>query len=159
MRADTAGLIEYVGRVDRQVKVRGFRVEPGEVERQLLAHPGIRQAYVCTRRDPTHGTNELLAYVVAAPDLSFAQFDRHLNATLPPYLRPHRVHRVGALPLTANGKVDSDALRGRDDPPWRDDDPTDAPVHRLAADGARAGRRGAGRAGPATRRPVDRQRW
>ncbi|MEU1756803.1 amino acid adenylation domain-containing protein [Micromonospora matsumotoense] len=128
VRADTAGLIEYVGRVDRQVKVRGFRVEPGEVERQLLTHPGIRQAYVCTRRDPTHGTNELLAYVVAAPYLSFAQFDRHLHATLPPYLRPHRVHRVGALPLTANGKVDSDALRERDDPPWRDDDPTDAPV-------------------------------
>ncbi|MEU4778804.1 amino acid adenylation domain-containing protein [Micromonospora sp. NPDC023633] len=125
VRADAAGRIEYVGRVDRQVKVRGFRVEPGEVERQILAHPGVRQAYVCARRDPAHGTNELLAYLVTAADLSFAEFDRHLGATLPPYLRPHRVHRVGALPLTANGKVDSDALLRRDDPPWRDgpDDP------------------------------------
>ncbi|MEV6704217.1 amino acid adenylation domain-containing protein [Micromonospora wenchangensis] len=128
VRADSAGLIEYVGRVDRQVKVRGFRVEPGEVERQLLTHPGIRQAYVCTRRDPAHGTNELLAYVVAAPGLSFGRLDRHLNATLPPYLRPHRVYRVGALPLTPNGKVDSAALLRRDDPPWRDDDPTGTPV-------------------------------
>ncbi|MGC4792064.1 amino acid adenylation domain-containing protein [Micromonospora sp. DT178] len=125
VRADAAGRVEYVGRVDRQVKVRGFRVEPGEVERQILAHPGVRQAYVCTRRDPVHGTNELLAYLVTAADLSFAEFDRHLAATLPPYLRPHRVHRVGALPLTANGKVDSDALLRRDDPPWREgrDDP------------------------------------
>ncbi|MEH0971442.1 amino acid adenylation domain-containing protein [Micromonospora sp. CPCC 205546] len=121
VRADAAGRIEYVGRIDRQVKVRGFRVEPGEVERQILAHPGIRQAYVCTRRDPAHGTNELLAYLVTAADLSFAEFDRHLAATLPPYLRPHRVHRVGALPLTANGKVDSDALLRCADPPWRAD--------------------------------------
>ncbi|WP_327028827.1 amino acid adenylation domain-containing protein [Micromonospora sp. NBC_01740] len=119
VRADAAGRVEYVGRVDRQVKVRGFRVEPGEVERQVLAHPGVRQAYVCTRRDPVHGTNELLAYLVTAGDLSYAEFDRHLTATLPPYLRPHRVHRVGALPLTANGKVDADALLRRDDPPWR----------------------------------------
>ncbi|MEU6073734.1 amino acid adenylation domain-containing protein [Micromonospora sp. NPDC047074] len=134
VRADAAGLVEYVGRVDRQVKVRGFRVEPGEVERQILAHPGIRQAYVCTRRDPARGTTELLAYVVAAADLSFADFDRHLGATLPPYLRPHRVHRVRALPLTRNGKVDADALLRGDDPPWRDephrrdDGPVDAPV-------------------------------
>ncbi|WP_194820796.1 non-ribosomal peptide synthetase [Micromonospora sp. S-DT3-3-22] len=128
VRADPAGLIEYVGRVDRQVKVRGFRVEPGEVERQILTHPGVRQAYVCTRRDPAHGTTELLAYVVTDADLSFAQFDRHLGATLPPYLRPHRVYRVGALPLTPNGKVDSAALLRRDDPPWRDDDPTGTPV-------------------------------
>ncbi|MEV4467269.1 amino acid adenylation domain-containing protein [Micromonospora echinofusca] len=125
VRADAAGRVEYVGRVDRQVKVRGFRVEPGEVERQLLAHPGVRQAYVRTRRDPAHGTNELLAYVVTTADLSFAEFDRHLGETLPPYLRPHRVHRVAALPLTANGKVDADALLRRDDPPWREgrDDP------------------------------------
>ncbi|MCX4387921.1 amino acid adenylation domain-containing protein [Micromonospora peucetia] len=128
VRADAAGRIEYVGRVDRQVKVRGFRVEPGEVERQILAHPAVRQAYVCTRRDPVHGTNELLAYLVTAADLAFADFDRHLGATLPPYLRPHRVHRVQALPLTANGKVDSDALLRREDPPWRDGDPADAPT-------------------------------
>ncbi|GAB3136676.1 non-ribosomal peptide synthetase [Micromonospora sonneratiae] len=122
VRGDGNGRFEYVGRVDRQVKVRGFRVEPGEVERQIVTHPAVRQAYVCTRRDPVHGTNELLAYLVVDPELSFVDFDRHLAATLPPYLRPHRVHRVGALPLNANGKVDQETLLRCDDPPWRRDD-------------------------------------
>ncbi|MFB6392421.1 amino acid adenylation domain-containing protein [Polymorphospora sp. 2-325] len=121
VRQDTAGRIEYVGRVDRQVKVRGFRVEPGEVERQIVTHPAVRQAYVCTRRGPL-GVNELLAYLVAGPDLSFVDLDRHLAAALPAYMRPHRIHLVDALPLNANGKVDQDALLGRDDPPWRGDD-------------------------------------
>ncbi|MEV0607418.1 amino acid adenylation domain-containing protein [Polymorphospora rubra] len=120
VRRDAAGRIEYVGRVDRQVKVRGFRVEPGEVERQIVTHPAVRQAYVCTRRDPL-GVNELLAYVVAGPGLSFVDFDRHLAAALPAYMRPHRVHLVDALPLNANGKVDQDALLRRADPPWRGD--------------------------------------
>lgn len=115
------GDIEYVGRVDRQVKVRGFRIEPGEVERQLMVHPGIRQAYACTRRTDEHGPMELLAYLVTEPELSFAAVDRHLAATVPTYMRPHRLYRVDALPLTANGKVDQAALLSRADRPWRAD--------------------------------------
>ncbi|MYU56091.1 MULTISPECIES: non-ribosomal peptide synthetase [Streptomyces] len=119
VRRDADGHIEYVGRADRQVKVRGFRIEPGELERQIVAHPAVQQAYVCTRRDAATGVNELLAYLVLRAELSFEDFGRHVAAGLPPYMRPHRVHLVEALPLNANGKVDRAALLGRADPPWR----------------------------------------
>ncbi|HEV2888122.1 MAG TPA: amino acid adenylation domain-containing protein, partial [Jatrophihabitans sp.] len=131
VRRDADGLVSYLGRTDRQVKVRGFRIEPGELERQLLTHPAIHQAFVCTRRSGALGANELLAYLVLGQPLSFEAFERHLADRLPSYMRPHRVYLVEALPLTANGKVDRDALLGRDDPPWRaESDPatgTDSP--------------------------------
>ena len=114
----TGGLVTCLGRTDRQVKVRGFRIEPGELERQLTEHPAISQAYVCTRRTGSSGA-ELLAYLVPAGPLDYADYERHLAATLPSYMRPHRVYLLDALPLTPNGKVDQDALLGRDDPPWR----------------------------------------
>lgn len=118
VRQDTDGLVTYVGRADRQVKVRGFRIEPGEVERRILAHPGVRQVHVCTRRDEA-GRNELLAFVAPAGDLAFDAYDRHLAAALPPYMRPHRTHLVDALPLNANGKVDQDGLLRTAGTPWR----------------------------------------
>ncbi|MFD9905300.1 amino acid adenylation domain-containing protein [Streptomyces sp. NPDC059063] len=118
VRADAEGRVAYVERADRQVKVRGFRIEPGELERQIVTHPAVRQAYVCTRRD-AHGTNELLAHLVLGADLSYDDFDRHLAASLPAYMRPHRTYLVDELPLNANGKVDKAALLRRDDAPWR----------------------------------------
>ncbi|MEV5595500.1 amino acid adenylation domain-containing protein [Streptomyces sp. NPDC052496] len=118
VRRGDDGLISYVGRADRQVKVRGFRIEPGELERQIEAHPAVRQAYVCTRRD-AHGVNELLAYLVLGDELSFDAFDRHLADGLPAYMRPHHVYLVEELPLNANGKVDATALSRRDDRPWQ----------------------------------------
>ncbi|HEX4729588.1 MAG TPA: AMP-binding protein, partial [Jatrophihabitans sp.] len=116
-----AGLISYVGRTDRQVKVRGFRIEPGEVERQLLSHPAIRQAYAGTRRDEDRGSHELLAYLVLGGSLSYAELDQHLADTLPAYMRPHRIYRVEQLPRTANGKVDQNALLALDVEAWRPD--------------------------------------
>ncbi|MFB7781068.1 AMP-binding protein [Streptomyces bauhiniae] len=116
VRRGADGLIECVGRADRQVKVRGFRIEPGELERHILTHPAVRQAYVCTRRDERQGVNELLAYLVPGSALDFDEFDRHLTAGLPPYMRPHRIHLVDELPLTANGKTDQAALLRRDEP-------------------------------------------
>ncbi|MFI7098935.1 amino acid adenylation domain-containing protein [Streptomyces sp. NPDC050161] len=118
VRRDGAGRLTYVGRVDRQVKVRGFRIEPGEIERCLESHPAIRQAYVCARRD-TAGAQELLAYLVPDGELSFEQCDRHLATGLPAYMRPHHLFVVDALPLTANGKVDRDALLSGGGAPWR----------------------------------------
>ncbi|MFE6400798.1 amino acid adenylation domain-containing protein [Streptomyces alboflavus] len=123
VRVDAEGRMEYVERADRQVKVRGFRVEPGELERQIVAHPAVRQAYVCTHRDPD-GVNELLAYLVLGAELSYEDFDRHLAASLPAYMRPHRAYRVVELPLNANGKVDKSALLRRADVPWTAADPT-----------------------------------
>ncbi|MEV0281951.1 amino acid adenylation domain-containing protein [Streptomyces sp. NPDC050610] len=119
VRQDATGLITYVGRLDRQVKVRGFRIEPGEIEARITAHAAVRQAHVCTRRDAADAANELLAYLVLGADLSFDDFDRHLAAALPAYMRPHRVHRVDELPRNANGKVDEAALLRRADTPWR----------------------------------------
>ncbi|MEU5101220.1 MULTISPECIES: amino acid adenylation domain-containing protein [unclassified Streptomyces] len=119
VRADPDGVISYLGRMDRQVKVRGFRIEPAEVERRIAAHPAVRQAYVCTREDPEASGHELLAYLVAGPELEFEEFGRHLTSAVPAYMRPHRVHRVDALPLTGNGKVDRAALLRRTDRPWQ----------------------------------------
>ncbi|WNV88971.1 AMP-binding protein [Umezawaea sp. Da 62-37] len=134
------GLLTYAGRVDRQVKVRGFRVEPGEVERALTAHPAVRHAHVAARRPADGGPLRLLAWLVTDAEPSFAEFTAFVAAHLPDYLRPHHLHLLDALPLTANGKVDEAALLARTDPPWRDaepvesaDDPLSREVLALAA--------------------------
>ena len=118
VRRNSEERFEYVGRVDRQVKVRGFRIEPGEIEQQLAAHPAVRQVYVCAHRE-LDGPNELLAYLVTDGDPDFDAFDAHVRASLPVYMRPHRVYLVEALPLTGNGKVDQAALLARGERPWR----------------------------------------
>ncbi|MEU5717066.1 amino acid adenylation domain-containing protein [Streptomyces sp. NPDC020403] len=118
-RADDEGLVVYVGRTDRQVKVRGFRIEPGEVERRVLTHPAVQRAHVCTRRAGREGPSELLAFVVLCQELSYEEFDSHLTAHLPTYMRPHQIHRVAGLPLNANGKVDEATLLRQAERPWR----------------------------------------
>ena len=128
VRRNPAGELEYLGRRDRQVKVRGFRIEPGEVERQILAHPAVGQAYVCVRHDTDKGVNELLAYLVPREGLDFAGFQHHLAARLPVYMRPHRLYLRDALPLNANGKIDQAALLGGDAAPWRADEGSAIPA-------------------------------
>jgi amino acid adenylation domain-containing protein len=118
VRRTPEGLIVYVGRADRQVKVRGFRIEPGEVEQKILQHPAVRQVHVCTRRDEAGG-HELLAYLVPQSALDHDDFDRHLKATLPSYMRPHRLYLVGGMPLTRNGKLDEEQLVRQAGAPWR----------------------------------------
>ncbi|MFF4753604.1 amino acid adenylation domain-containing protein [Streptomyces sp. NPDC002514] len=118
VRQDAEGRVTYVGRADRQVKVRGFRIEPGEVERQILTLPAVRRAYVCTRRDAAD-RHELLAFLVPGDDLAFDAYERHLTTALPSYMRPHHTHLVTELPLTANGKVDRAALLRAAGTPWR----------------------------------------
>jgi amino acid adenylation domain-containing protein len=100
-RAD--GLLEYLGRNDRQVKVRGQRVELGEIEHALAAHPGVRQCAVLPRRD-----SYLAAYIVG--DASPADLREHLAARLPTYMIPAAFVTLPALPLTPNGKLDTAAL-------------------------------------------------
>ncbi|WP_330310506.1 amino acid adenylation domain-containing protein [Streptomyces sp. NBC_00523] len=104
-RAD--GQLEFLGRLDGQVKVRGFRVEPGEVEAALTALPGVADAVVHARGD------RLVAHVVPAPDASApdpARLRAELAAVLPPHLVPGAWAVLDRLPLTPNGKVDRAAL-------------------------------------------------
>ncbi|MBE8520858.1 non-ribosomal peptide synthase/polyketide synthase [Amycolatopsis sp. H6(2020)] len=96
-----SGVLEFVGRADDQVKIRGFRIELGEIESALAAHPDVAEAVVITR------DRRLVAYVVTTgkPDLR-----AWLQRDLPDYMVPSAFVSLDALPLSANGKVDRQAL-------------------------------------------------
>ncbi|MFJ8043303.1 amino acid adenylation domain-containing protein [Kitasatospora sp. NPDC096147] len=105
------GAVEYVGRGDGQVKLRGFRIEPAEIENALLALPGVRDARVLVRED-VPGNPRLVGYVVPAPGAhpDAAGLGRSLARVLPAYLVPAAYVLLDALPLNANGKLDRQAL-------------------------------------------------
>ncbi|MBM7775039.1 natural product biosynthesis luciferase-like monooxygenase protein/amino acid adenylation domain-containing protein [Actinokineospora baliensis] len=98
------GVVEYVGRRDGQVKIRGHRVEPAEVEVVLAGLSGVRDAAVVVRRD-AHGERELVAYVVPTT-LSIKELESRLGESLPEYLVPRQWVRLDRLPFTVNGKLD-----------------------------------------------------
>jgi amino acid adenylation domain-containing protein len=108
-RAD--GVLEFLGRVDHQVKVRGIRIEPGEVEAALRERAGVREAVVVVREEGT-GEKRLVACVVAedGAEVSAAGLRAHLRARLPEHLVPGAYEVLERLPLTASGKVDRRAL-------------------------------------------------
>ncbi|MEW5926736.1 MAG: amino acid adenylation domain-containing protein [Gemmatimonadota bacterium] len=106
------GVLEFLGRTDAQVKVRGFRIEPGEVEAALALHPAVREAVVVAREDAGEG-RRLVAYLLAAPGAdapSAAELRAHLRGRLPEHMVPSAFVALDALPLTPNGKLDRSAL-------------------------------------------------
>jgi acyl-coenzyme A synthetase/AMP-(fatty) acid ligase len=103
------GELEYVGRADDQVKVRGYRVEPGEVASVLLRHPGVREAVVVAREDEP-GRARLVAYVVPEGGVGTAELRAHLKAELPEHMVPTAWVALDALPQLPNGKTDRRAL-------------------------------------------------
>ncbi|MFE9926447.1 non-ribosomal peptide synthetase [Streptomyces sp. NPDC005774] len=103
------GSLEYLGRNDHQVKIRGVRVEPGEVENTLLAHPAVVNAAVIARHTPT-GEAYLCAYTVCRRELPAGELRSHCARLLPAALVPAHVVPLASLPLTPNGKLDRAAL-------------------------------------------------
>ncbi|HST62436.1 MAG TPA: AMP-binding protein, partial [Longimicrobium sp.] len=99
--------LEYLGRTDFQVKVRGFRVEPGEIEARLASHPGVREAVVLALDDA--GGKRLVAYF-AGEVLESEALRAHLSEQLPEYMVPAAFVRLETLPLNPNGKLDRRAL-------------------------------------------------
>ena len=103
------GQLQYIGRVDEQFKLRGFRIEPGEIESAILSISGVTQCAVVLREDG-EGQVCLAAFLVGAP-----QPEEHLSRTLRDYLPEHMIPTsyswIEALPLTPNGKLDRSALR------------------------------------------------
>ncbi|MFJ8628730.1 amino acid adenylation domain-containing protein [Kitasatospora sp. NPDC093550] len=108
-RAD--GEVEFIGRADQQVKIRGHRIEPGEVEARLAELPGIAAAAVIVREDEP-GEKRLVGYAVAAPGTApeAVELRAALRERLPEYLVPSAVVLLPALPLNGNGKLDRGAL-------------------------------------------------
>ena len=105
------GALDFLGRADQQIKLRGFRVEPGEIEAALAAQPGVAQAAVVARDDRPGGAY-LVAYLVAGTGESLdpAQLRRALAEQLPSHMIPSAFVVLEALPLTPNGKLDRRAL-------------------------------------------------
>jgi len=110
------GTLEYLGRNDHQIKIRGFRVELGEIEARLMSHPEVREAVVVARED-VPGEKRLVAYVVLrereSHDSRTQDVDglrEHLKAALPAYMIPVAFMVLNALPKTPNGKLDRLAL-------------------------------------------------
>ena len=108
------GVVEFMGRADQQIKLCGFRIEPGEIETLLLQHAAVRQAAVVVRQSKS-GEKRLVAYLVSAYSLSDTELDiaalrAFVGAKLPPYMVPAQFVSLHSLPLNVNGKVDRRAL-------------------------------------------------
>jgi amino acid adenylation domain-containing protein len=132
------GSIEFLGRLDRQVKIRGHRIEPGEVEAVLVQLPQVSEAVVVVHGEKAE-TRRLIAYVVPAKGSRLAVSDlrRELRRVLPGYMLPGAILILTALPMTPNGKIDRAALPNPDNLPARGPDsrrtPRDPLQHMLAA--------------------------
>jgi amino acid adenylation domain-containing protein len=105
------GVVEFLGRLDEQIKILGHRIEPGEIEAVLLQHPEIKQACVVAKGDKT-SEKRLTAYFVPSKRASLSGPDvkSFLSSKLPPYMLPTSYVGLAALPLDPNGKVERSAL-------------------------------------------------
>ncbi|MCP4659575.1 MAG: amino acid adenylation domain-containing protein, partial [bacterium] len=128
------GRIEFLGRIDHQVKIRGFRIELGEIEAMLDACPGVRQAVVLLRPDPS-GDKRMVAYAATSGRTTVAELRRLLGEKLPDYMVPAVFLLLEELPLLPSGKVDRRALP---EPDWRAEEGTSvaprSPVEEMLAE-------------------------
>lgn len=111
------GALDCLGRIDRQIKIHGYRIEPGEIEAAIIAQPGVASAAVIASRSGS--SVSLLGFVVGSADvgpgrgveMELEAIGRHLRGSLPQYMVPARIIAVDQLPITANGKLDEERLR------------------------------------------------
>ncbi|QJE03668.1 amino acid adenylation domain-containing protein (plasmid) [Massilia forsythiae] len=103
------GNLDYIGRIDHQVKLRGFRVELGEVEAVLERHARVQQVCALVREDP-RGDKRIVAYVACAGAVTTQELQRHMKQALPDYMVPSALVVLETLPLTPNGKIDRNAM-------------------------------------------------
>jgi amino acid adenylation domain-containing protein len=106
-RYDANGVLTFLGRGDHQIKLRGFRIEPGEIEVVLKRHASVEDAVVVKRQSP-NGDDQLVAYVILRPEARLERIDlrSHLAEKLPAYMVPAHFVRLEAFPLTSSGKLD-----------------------------------------------------
>jgi acyl-coenzyme A synthetase/AMP-(fatty) acid ligase/acyl carrier protein len=112
VRWNPQGELEFGGRADNQIKIRGFRVEPGEIETLLRRHPALNDAVVVAREE-TPGIKRLVAYLTPVPGQTPpipGELRELIGATLPDYMMPAAFVTLDELPLTPNGKLDRRAL-------------------------------------------------
>jgi acyl-coenzyme A synthetase/AMP-(fatty) acid ligase/acyl carrier protein len=135
VRSGWDGRIEYLGRLDDQVKVRGYRVEPGEIAGVLERQPEVRQAVVVARED-ARGAMSLVGYVVAREGQTArgGELAARLRAELPEYMVPQAVVVLARLPLTANGKLDRSALPQPEALAGESYQPPQTPTQQLVAE-------------------------
>ncbi len=107
------GTLHFVGRRDNQIKVRGLRVEIGEIEKQLLSIESIKEAVVLCRKVGSHQDSVLEAYFTAPVEIDTTELRRVLQGRVPPHMVPAWVEQLPSLPLTPNGKVDRHLLSAR----------------------------------------------
>ncbi|MBC3840326.1 non-ribosomal peptide synthetase [Streptacidiphilus sp. 4-A2] len=136
VRLRSDGGFDYLGRVDRQIKIRGYRVELGEIESALGGHPDVRAAAVVLSTHATAG-DQLVGYLVPAGESApqARELQEHLAGLLPPFMIPTAFVTLETLPLNLNGKVDHQALPAAADALWADGaeraEPADAPADAL----------------------------
>jgi len=109
VRQKQTGAIEFVGRIDDQIKIRGFRVEVGEIEAALRQHEAVREAIVLARTDE-RGDKRLVAYTVCNGEPTSDEFRSYLTERLPAHMIPSSFVRLTEMPLNHNGKIDRRAL-------------------------------------------------
>ncbi len=103
------GRLDYQGRMDTQLKLRGYRIEPGEIEMVLTTHPHIKEAVVLAKSDPGQD-KYLVAYITMDRSETSANIQQYLMTRLPAYMIPTRINQLDRMPLTINGKIDRDKL-------------------------------------------------
>lgn len=108
------GDIEYIGRIDHQVKVKGVRVEPDEIKNHILNHKSIENAIVVAKQNQSN-ESYLCAYLIANQEVTSTELRNYLGNKLPEYMIPSHFVQLESMPLTNNDKVDVRALQERDD--------------------------------------------